>query len=76
MLRTVKNGKVTVEGISAMVLAQDDNKAEGGSSLPVIIAIVCVAVIFKGIDPIQKFLISLHTYLHKNIFTSVCAFLI
>lgn len=44
VLRTVKNGKVTVEGISAMVLAQDDNKAEGGSSLPVIIAIVCVAV--------------------------------
>lgn len=44
VLRTVKNGKVTVEGISAMVLAQDDNKAEGGSSLPVIIAIVCAAV--------------------------------
>ncbi|MDE7300225.1 MAG: type I pullulanase [Lachnospiraceae bacterium] len=46
VLRTIKNGKVTVDGISAMVLAQDDNKAKSDSSpLKVIIPVAGVAAV-------------------------------
>lgn len=57
VLRTVKNGKVTVDGISAMVLAQDDNAAAGGSPTAVIVIIVAAAaaaVIAVGIIASKK----------------------
>lgn len=58
VLKTVKNGKVTVDGISAMVLAQDDNAAAGGSPTAAIIIIVVVvaaaAVVAVGIIASKK----------------------
>ena len=43
VLKTIKNGKVTVEGISAMVLAQDGNSA-GNSNVFLIVSIIAVIV--------------------------------
>lgn len=43
VLKTIKNGKVTVDGISAMVLAQDGNSA-GGSNVFLIVSIIAVIV--------------------------------
>ncbi len=48
VLQTIKDGKVSVDGISAMVLAQDGNSADdsgsGSSSVFLIVAIVAVVV--------------------------------
>ncbi len=44
VLKTIKNGKVNVEGISAMVLAQDGNSAAGGSNVLLIVSIVAVII--------------------------------
>ena len=44
VLKTIKNGKVNVEGISAMVLAQDGNSAAGGSNVLLIVSIAAVII--------------------------------
>ena len=44
VLRTVKDGKVSVDGISAMVLAKDGNSAEGSNSAFLIAGIVAVVI--------------------------------
>lgn len=44
VIQTIKNGKVTVDGISAMVLAQDNNSAKGNSS-PVLLIVSIAAVV-------------------------------
>lgn len=48
VLKTITNGEVTVEGISAMVLCQDDNEPVSGSVLP-IAGGVAAAVIAAGV---------------------------
>ncbi len=49
VLQTIKDGKVSVDGISAMVLAQDGNSADdsgsGSSSSSVLLIVVIVAVV-------------------------------
>ena len=44
VIQTIKNGKVTVDGISAMVLAQDNNSAKGDSPVLLIVSIIAVVV--------------------------------
>ncbi len=48
VLKTIRNGKVTVDGISAMVLAQDDNKEVSSPVLPIVLAAAVVAVAAIG----------------------------
>ena len=44
VIQTIKNGKVTVDGLSALVLAQDNNSAKGNSS-PVLLIVSIAAVV-------------------------------
>ena len=53
VLKTIKNGTVTVDGISAMILAQDDNVAKASPVLPAALA-AGAAVIAAGIAVLFK----------------------
>ena len=54
VLKTIKNGEATVEGISAMVLCQDDNKPASGPVLPIVGGVAAVVAAGAAIVAVLK----------------------